>query len=464
MDIEFFKELISYKYEKEWLEFKTNWKNRDDIGEYISALSNVAALKKVHYAYMFWGIEDKTHEILGTNFDYDNEEKGESLKHYISRQLTPSVNYEFESFEFELKRIVCLKIPAAKLIPTEFKKERYIRVGSSKETLRKYPHIEAELWAVLRNVNDNIINQESPKQNLEFNKLLVYYMSKGLRLKENTFKEELNFYVPNTKKYNILAYLMADENDITMRVSIFSGIKKSDNLYSVKDFGNQCILYTIDKVLEYLDVINILQTDETNRVVERKEVPLFDSKALREAILNAFIHNDWLDLNAPMISVFTDRIDILSYGSLPIGQTLEGFYEGKSEPRSKELAHIFLQLRISERSGRGVNKIIDSYGKEAFLIEDNFIKVTIKYNRVRTENNIQNINVDTVIDISNKSSNNMNKILLEMRDNPNVTTNQLINLTGLNRTSVQKYIRRLKEENKVERIGSNKVGYWKVKN
>ena len=194
---------------------------------------------------------------------------------------------------------------------------------------------------------------------------------------------------------------------------------------------------------------------------------MFDSKALREAVLNAFIHNDWLDLNAPMISVFTDRIDILSYGSLPIGQTLEGFYEGKSEPRSKELAHIFLQLRISEQSGRGVNKIIDYYGKEAFLIEDNFIKVTIKYNRVRTENNIQNINVDTVIDTSNtlnKSSNNMNRILLEMRDNPNVTTNQLINLTGLNRTSVQKYIRRLKEENKVERIGSNKVGYWKVKN
>lgn len=50
-----------------------------------------------------------------------------------------------------------------------------------------------------------------------------------------------------------------------------------------------------------------------------------------------------------------------------------------------------------------------------------------------------------------------------MRDNPNITTNQLISITGLKKTSVQKYIRSLKDKNKIERIGSNKDGYWKVK-
>ena len=172
-------------------------------------------------------------------------------------------------------------------------------------------------------------------------------MTKDLPLKEKTFKEDLFFYVPNTKKYNLLAYLMADTNTITMRVSVFEGKTKADNLYSVREFGNQCILYTIDKVLEYCDVINVIQADERNRIVERKEVALFDIKALREAVLNAFIHNDWLDLNAPMISVFNDRIDILSYGTIPNGQTIEGFYDGKSKPRCRELSDIFLQLRIS---------------------------------------------------------------------------------------------------------------------
>ena len=56
MDTEFFKELIHYEYEKEWIEFKENWYNREEVGEYISALSNVATICGVPYSYMIWGI------------------------------------------------------------------------------------------------------------------------------------------------------------------------------------------------------------------------------------------------------------------------------------------------------------------------------------------------------------------------------------------------------------------------
>ena len=119
--------------------------------------------------------------------------------------------------------------------------------------------------------------------------------------------------------------------------------------------------------------------DEKNRIVKRKDIPLFNFECLREAILNAFIHNDWIDLNSPMISVFTNRIEILSYGSLPNKQTKSGFFIGKSKPRCNELAEIFLQLKISERSGRGVNKIVDVYGKDTIEITDDYIKVIIPF-------------------------------------------------------------------------------------
>lgn len=95
MDLALFKELISYTYEKEWLEFKENWYDRKGIGEYISALSNSAAIKSTSFAYLIWGISDEGHNVVGTSFDYDKEEKGENLKHYISRNLNPSINYEF---------------------------------------------------------------------------------------------------------------------------------------------------------------------------------------------------------------------------------------------------------------------------------------------------------------------------------------------------------------------------------
>lgn len=362
------------------------------------------------------------------------------------------------------KGVVVLTIPCARLVPTEFDKERFIRIGSSKEALRKYPHIEAVLWEKLKEVQDSIVNRESPNQNLSFSKLLIYYSAKGLPLKEGTFKEELSFYVPGTRKFNILAFLMADENNITMRVSVFSGTRKSDNLYSVREFGNQCLLYTIDQVLDYCDVINVIQADESNRIVERKDVPLFDAKAFREAVLNAFIHNDWLGLNAPMISVFSDRIDILSYGTIPEGQTLEGFFEGKSLPRCRELSDIFLQLRISERSGRGVNKIVSVYGKKAFLIEQDFIKVTIPYLRLIAHKSSisEQKNNKKVSKKVSKSEKNIQRILAEIRNNPNITTNELIIITNLKKTSIQKYIRILEGKGKLKRSGSKKLGTWVI--
>lgn len=169
-----------------------------------------------------------------------------------------------------------MEIPQAKSIVSEFKKERYIRIGSSKETLRKYPEREADLWVTLKNGIPTIINTLSPVQNLTFSSLLSYYISKGLPLNMNSFKENFHFYVPSTTNYNILAFLLSDNNDITCRVSIFSGKKKTDKQYSLNDFGKKCLLITIDQILNYLEFFNTILLDETNRIVERKETSIFD--------------------------------------------------------------------------------------------------------------------------------------------------------------------------------------------
>ena len=158
---------------------------------------------------------------------------------------------------------------------------------------------------------------------------------------------------------------------------------KGFNLFSVREFGNNCILYTLDEVLRYADVLNLIQTDESERVVERQEIPLFDNKAFREAIINAVLHNLWVSGNEPMISVFSDRIEILSRGTLPPAQTMEGFFLGESIPVNEKLSEIFLQVHISEKSGRGVPKIIETYGREAFTFRENSIVVTIPLHRIK---------------------------------------------------------------------------------
>ena len=86
-----------------------------------------------------------------------------------------------------------------------------------------------------------------------------------------------------------------------------------------------------------------------------------------------------------MITVFSDRIEILSRGKMPPGQTMEGFFAGESVPVNQRLSDMFLQLHISERTGRGVPKITEVYGKKTYEFRENSIVVSIPFTRVQVD-------------------------------------------------------------------------------
>lgn len=327
-----------------------------------------------------------------------------------------------------------------------------------REQMDKYHKKELKLNSTLQNGFPTIVNVAAPDyaQDLTFEKLMMYYGAKGITLKIESFERSLKLKNKNGE-YNVMAYILSDQNSIPVRVSVFSGIDKTAPLFSVKEFGNTCILYSIDKILEYGDAINIIQADERNRISERKDVPLFDYEAFHEAILNAFIHNKWLTLNAPQISIFTDRIEILSHGGLAIDQDESGFYGGASIPVNDVLASIFLQLRISERSGRGVPKIVGKYGKKAIKIEKNRIIVTIPFEKI-------GVNQFSIVSnkVSNKPNSTKMKIIDTMRNNPSVTINQLMAITELSEPGIKKNLKQLKETGIIRRVGANKNGYWQV--
>jgi predicted HTH transcriptional regulator len=200
-----------------------------------------------------------------------------------------------------------------------------------------------------------------------------------------------------------------------------------------------------------------MQADERNRISERKEVELFNYEAFHEAIINAFVHNKWLILNGPAINIFTNRIEILSHGGLPLDQDETGFYSGSSIPVNEILASIFLQLRISERTGRGVPKIVGCYGKEAIKIEKNRIMVTIPFNKI----NINSFKIDGNKD--NVKINKTQKKMLELiSDNPYITINQFSNQLGLSEPGIKKNLKILKSIGMLVRCGSNKSGCWEI--
>jgi len=375
------RDLTAHSHEEEWFEFKTNRITDHEIGEYISALSNAAALVGQDAGYLVWGIENNTHCIIGTSFDYHRDVKNEPLQHYLARNTQPDIGFAFRELSLEGKRIVVLIIPAAQKIPVSFDEIRYLRIGSSKVKLSKYPEHESQLFYVLRNGLPSIENTESAYQDLTFNKLFVYYESKGITLNRRTFKKNLGL-LAESGKYNLLAQLLSDDSRIPIRFALFAGKDKTSTMYSVREFGNTCLLYSLDDVLRYGDLLNIPQADERNRIVERKEIPLFNQEAYREAVINAFVHNSWIDGNAPMFTGFHDRLEILSRGKLPPKQTMEGFFAGESIPVNPALSRIFIQLHITEHTGRGVPKIIEAYSQENIRFNENSITVTIPYDRL----------------------------------------------------------------------------------
>ena len=141
------RELARQPGETEWVEFKSNYYDPQAIGEYISALSNSAALSGKPKGYMIWGVNNDDHEIEGTNFQYRNAKKGnEEFESWLARLLTPRIDFKFFEVAIDGVIAVVLEIPCADKQPVRFSGVEFIRVGTTKRSLKDFPDKERELW------------------------------------------------------------------------------------------------------------------------------------------------------------------------------------------------------------------------------------------------------------------------------------------------------------------------------
>ena len=118
-------------------------------------MSNAAALCKKPKAYLVWGVQDDTHEIVGTKFAYRKEKKGnEELVAWLVRMINPKINFQFyEIVMDENIKVILLEIPCAETEPTKYGATAYIRIGSNLKPLVGYKEKEAELWRLFDTVS-----------------------------------------------------------------------------------------------------------------------------------------------------------------------------------------------------------------------------------------------------------------------------------------------------------------------
>lgn len=118
------REFIALPNETECVEFKQNNTDPEQIGEYISALSNSAALSGKANAYLVWGVDDATHAIVGTNFSPSAEKKGnEELESWLLRLLSPKLHFHFYSLDIDEKKWLFWKLQERHIIRFNFKEK-----------------------------------------------------------------------------------------------------------------------------------------------------------------------------------------------------------------------------------------------------------------------------------------------------------------------------------------------------
>lgn len=136
-----------------------------------------------------------------------------------------------------------------------------------------------------KRVINTLHNVISPNQNLTFSQLKIFYQENGFDMNDY-FLSNLGFYTVDGK-FNYNAFLMSDNNSISIKVAKFSGNDKVD-LISNDEYGYCCLVKSTRNVLERLNIENITSTEITYGA--RNDQRLVDEKSLREAVINAVIH------------------------------------------------------------------------------------------------------------------------------------------------------------------------------
>jgi len=365
-------ELLKKPTETEWLEFKLNNTNPETIGENVCAISNSATLHNHNYGYIIWGVDEDTHKILGTTFDWRKSRiGGEELESWLRHNLSENANFHFESTNIFEKNIVVLQIYKAINSTVKFKNIEYIRIGSYTKPLNKYPEIEKQIW---NRINSAKFEDMYAKQDLTQNDIInafdyiSYFDLLNKPIPDNA--EGIVFYLAEEKMVekqddglfaitNLGALLFSKrirDFDTVSRKSVriiqYNGNDRTDTIREVT--GQSGYASKFENMIEY--ILGLLPAKEEISGGLRKVEMLYPQIVLRELIANALIHQDLSITGAgPMIEIFNGRVEITNPGT-PLIDT-KRIIDVPPRSRNEKLSGFMHRVNICEERGSGWDKV-----------------------------------------------------------------------------------------------------------
>ena len=357
-----------------YVEFKVNNCNPDEIGEYISALSNTAALHNQASAFLIWGIEDTKYTIVGTTFDPETCKKGnQGLELWIGTQLEPQVQFYFHKTQVEGKSLVLLEISAASSSPVRFRSIDYIRIDTYKKKLCEFPDTERALWLAFSKKPFEVqiaLENVSSDQILKLLDYPAYFELQSRDLPSDkasiikVLAAEGIVALSETGKYNITnlgAILFARKasefpalDRKSVRVVRYNGTDRISSA-SKEQIGTKGYASGFEGLIDFVN--NMLPVNEVMGRALRKDVPMYPGLAVRELIANAIIHQDFnIRGTGPLIEIFDDRMEITNPGAPLIEK--DRFLDSPPISRNEKLAAFMRRIGVCEERGSGFDKVV----------------------------------------------------------------------------------------------------------
>ena len=334
----------------------------------------------------------------------------------------------------------------------------YVRQGAS-----SVPASETAILNMIRETSgDCYEDARSLNQQLTFQKTAAYFTKKQIDFGDAQ-KRTLNIISPDGT-YSNLGMLLSDQCIHTIKIAVFEGTKKS--IFKDRRELKGSLLEQLEDAYAYIDQFN--HTHAEFHGLDRIDHRDYPREAIREALLNALVHRDYSVSGSTLISIFDDRMELITIGGLIRGISYDDIMLGVSALRNQHLANVFYRLKLIEAYGTGIMKINESYQdqeeKPKIEVSNNAFKITLP-----SRNAVENQQADRTpplqpLTISHGAANREQKVLSLLDHCDAIVRKDVESLLGVSQSTAGLLLRKMVEKNLlIKEGGGRNLIYRKAK-
>lgn len=450
---------------------------------------------------LIFGVENNTWKVTGIPQEKVFE-VADSISNAIVDSCEPMIDFDIKYQTIEGKTIIIVQVYPGKRRPYFLKSEGkedgvYIRVPGSTRVADEFIVKELELEGANKSYDRMLAVGETVTED-EIEKLCdtmyQYALSRCLTTEEKqsvkrvTKMQLLSWGLLQEKEgklYPTNGYLLLSPNHIqetSIQCGVFKGTTRA--VFVDKKEYDGPIYEQIDEAYQFV-LRNIRMGAEFGGLVRRDvyELPI---DSIRELIANAVSHRSYLDTADVQVALYDDRLEITSPGMLIGGLTIEEMKRGYSRPRNKGIVSALAYMKVVERWGSGIPRLYENC-ESAGLREPELSEKAgcFRVNMFRKTELMQEKQADVQdkdelsdekgtekkngkkeqkkgTEKSTEIAERTEKIWELVNRNPNITQSAMMEALGISRKKVQLALEKLIADGKIERVGSDRNGSWKV--